>query len=78
MALSTVAAYDKDRRTGKSHIVMQHRHFCFIADTIRTGGFDFAERVRIAETFANELQATNPNFDWDRFMRAAGAQIGPA
>jgi len=78
MALSTVAAYDKDRWTGKSHIILQHKHFAFIAEVIRANGFSEDERKRIAETFANELQATNPNFDWDRFMRAAGAQIGPA
>ena len=74
MALSTIAAYDKDRRTGKSHIVLQRRHFAFIAEVIRANGFSDEERKRIAETFANELQATNSNFDWNRFMRAAGVK----
>jgi len=51
---------------------MERRHFVFIADTLRQARDDSADVT--AEFFADRLAYTNPNFDRDRFLRAAGAQ----
>ena len=71
MALTTQAAMQKDKTTGKS-VELQHRHFAFIAAVIaRMPGSQ--ERYEAAYTFALACRNTNPNFDHDRFMRACGA-----
>ena len=71
MALTTKAAHRKDITTGIS--TMEHRHFSTVAAIIRNFGYP-QERERIAQHFANELRATNPRFDRDRFVRACLAE----
>ena len=76
MALSPSSALDKDRRQPTAPS-FQHRHFAEIARIIRTmdkvsnqehGFIDIREDV--AETFADQLARTNPNFDRARFLAA--------
>lgn len=54
-------------------MTLTRQHFVLIADTIRNlpGIHDDHQRFTIAESFANRLGQTNPNFDRDRFMLAA-------
>jgi len=71
MSLSTHAAMRKDSATA-AHVQLQHRHFCFIADTIKDIS-DSNQRYETAYHFGLACRKTNPNFDHDRFMRACGA-----
>lgn len=73
--LSTSAALNKDRNTGKAS--MEHRHFATIAaiiasmDSVHNGTHGFIDiRQDVAEHFADELRATNPKFDRKRFLAA--------
>jgi hypothetical protein len=62
-------------RTMKTHMTKQH--FQFIADVLRVAHVEAAAEMEqafvedMAERFANALRRTNPNFDHDRFLRAA-------
>ena len=53
---------------------MQRRHFEFIADVIRNmptnHSRDVRNRLVMAETFADALKATNPQFSRQRFIEA--------
>lgn len=68
MPLTVNAALSKDKHSGKG-VSLQHRHFAFIAGVIADIGADDI-RATTAIRFAGECQATNSNFDWERFMRA--------
>lgn len=81
MPLTANAALSKDKSTGKG-VTLQHRHFAFIAATLKASkrAPDAMDEYLlgwgdIVKTFASECQATNPNFDWNRFMRACDADI---
>lgn len=83
MTLTIESAARKDRTTERA--TFQHRHFATIADILKRR-FTHAPDMRrldehgplrwstldICEIFADELGATNPKFDRDRFMRACG------
>ena len=67
-------AHGKDikARTGK-YASMEHRHYATIAAII-WGRFEDREtysKEDIARAFAEELRGTNPNFNKDRFLKAA-------
>lgn len=51
---------------------MEARHFEVIAAIIRTIPHEDI-RATTCLRFAGELQATNPKFDWDRFVKACNA-----
>lgn len=53
----------------KNGVNFQRRHFEFIAKVISEIGADDV-RCTTALRFAGELQATNANFDWEKFMAA--------
>lgn len=80
MALTTDSAARKDKRTAHDAPTLEHRHFAFIATTIRdmdnlaNGHTDLAKiwQRRIAEHFADNCARTNPRFDRARFLRACG------
>ena len=71
MSLSTQAAMQKDKSTGKS-VELQHRHFAFIAAVIKDIA-DAGQRYEMAYHFALACRGSNKAFDHDRFMRACGA-----
>jgi len=71
MPLSTNAAMQKDKTTGKS-VELQHRHFAFIASVIADIP-DGSQRYEMAYHFALACRGSNRHFDHDRFMRACGA-----
>lgn len=51
---------------------MTRQHFEFIADTIQR--LQWASKIDlpyVAQVFADELAATNPNFNRDKFIRRA-------
>jgi hypothetical protein len=48
---------------------LQHRHFAFIAKTIREMP-DRVNRIPVAREFAKALAETNPRFDRERFLAA--------
>ena len=65
--LTEQSAFRKDRNAATPSL--QHRHFAFIAQTIR----DMPERVNripVARAFADKLAQTNPHFDRSRFLAA--------
>lgn len=58
-------------------VEFQKRHFEFLARTLKElkdEAKDTEQADRVIEHFADALRATNPNFDHDRFMAAAGHQ----
>lgn len=70
MALSTTAANRKDLNTGRDNsVTFQHRHFAKIAAIIADIP-DAGYRADMAMHFADKLDATNPNFNRDRFLAA--------
>ncbi len=71
MPLSTQAAMQKDKTTGKS-VELQHRHFAFIAAVIADIP-DGQQRYEMAYHFGLACRKTNANFDHDRFMLACKA-----
>jgi hypothetical protein len=78
--LSTNAAKTKDKRTAKSGVELQHRHFSFIPATI-AGMPSFSATLRtqkrsVALAFADACATTNPKFDRKRFMEACGQEGG--
>ena len=65
--LTAESAARKDRTSG-ANAELQHRHFAFIAATIkdnRLGG-------NVAQVFAAACARTNPHFDRARFLAACG------
>ena len=69
--LTETAAFNKDITT-QGVIRFQHRHYAFIAQTIRAMSGDV--RADAARHFAGALAGTNPNFDRGRFLKAAGVE----
>lgn len=69
MTLSADAAFRKDRADGYGRL--EHRHFATIAQIIREIPED--RRIVTADHFADRLERTNPRFDRERFLKAAGA-----
>lgn len=55
---------------------MSRKHFELIARVLRNldGTVPHADRKATAEAFADELRATNPNFDRARFLTACGVK----
>jgi hypothetical protein len=60
-------AHCKDIRTAQRGVLLQHRHYAFIAATIAAMQGSAVYRAEIAKDFAN---ATNPRFDRLRFLAA--------
>ena len=60
-------------------IKLERRHFEFIAAILKelgdntTMGSEIGRRD-VAHTFANKLRATNPAFNYERFMKACGVE----
>lgn len=75
MPLTTESAARKDNTTG-ANAELQHRHFAFIATTIKALKPDMnATQWRIMqENFENACACTNPRFDRRRFLAACGGQ----
>jgi len=66
----------KDKRTYLNGVELQHRHFSFIAGVIADLP-THAETLRvqkrsIALAFGEACRATNPRFDYERFLEACG------
>ena len=57
----------------RSSLLLQHRHYQFIADVIK----DWAGNRDIALAFADALQNTNAHFDKARFLAACGDMPAP-
>lgn len=79
MTLTIESAARKDRTAERA--TFQHRHFATIADILKRrfkepNSYQLRACILsprdVAEVFADELGATNPKFDRDRFMRACG------
>lgn len=83
MSLTTESASRKDVRSaekadGSWPGVLQHRHFAFIAATIKAMP-DHAPSLRaqkrsVTLAFADACDGTNPRFDRARFLRACGEE----
>ena len=78
MPLKQQAAHRKDLTTGAT-ATLEHRHFAFIAATIRAMP-THAETLRTqkrscALSFADACARTNPRFDRRRFMLACGEEV---
>ena len=55
-------------------MTMTRQHFALIAEVIEQSPFAPGHKEYLAETFAEKLRATNPNFNRARFLRACGAE----
>ena len=69
----------KDISTARKGVDLQHRHFAFIAATLKSLQPDSdtlierrAEWRLIVDRFADECRETNPRFDYQRFLSACG------
>lgn len=76
MPLTAESALRKDRTT---QATLEHRHFAFIAATIKAMP-DHAATLRtqkrsVALAFATACAGTNPRFDRARFLRACGEEV---
>jgi hypothetical protein len=67
----------KDISTAQRGVELQHRHFAFIAATLKAtkppASWDankLAHWASMVLTFAKECRSTNPRFDCDRFLAA--------
>lgn len=73
--LTPASALRKDSIIGAE---LQHRHFAFIAQTIKAipdhPQFRSYLREHAAKTFADACARTNPRFDRARFLRACGME----
>ena len=70
--LTQEAASRKDRTTGQN-VELQHRHFAFIAATIKgMRVLSRRDRETVAKQFSEACALSNPRFDRDRFMTACG------
>jgi len=67
-------AHRKDINTAANGVVLQHRHFAFIAATIATMP-DAGYRADVALMFADACEKTNPKFDRKRFLAACNVSI---
>lgn len=63
------AAARKDRTSGNGSTRLEHRHFAWLAATIRDWPVP-SERAEMATYFADACTHTNPNFDRRRFLSA--------
>lgn len=78
MALTLHAALAKDTRD--KDVKLQHRHFKFIAATLRDVSLsekdetplDYSTWRAICVSFSDACAATNPKFDRARFLKACG------
>ena len=75
--LTQTSAHRKDIATGQN-AELQHRHFAFIAATIKAMP-DHAATLRtqkrsVALAFADACARTNPRFDRRRFLLACGEE----
>lgn len=68
--LTKESALRKDQTTAHG-AELQHRHFAFIAATIKQ--MHTADRTIAAKHFADACAGTNPRFDRARFLSACGA-----
>jgi len=78
MPLTAESALRKDQTNGHGSAKLEHRHFAFIAATIKAMP-DHAATLRtqkrsVALAFADACAGTNPRFDRARFLRACGEQ----
>ncbi len=76
--LTMQSALRKDRTTANT-ATLEHRHFSFIAATIKAMP-DHAPSLRtqkrsVALAFADACAGTNPRFDRARFLRACGEDV---
>jgi hypothetical protein len=73
MALTPESANRKDQNTGQN-VVLQHRHFAFIASVIAsmpdTNAAETDAKVRAMSAFADACALSNPRFDRARFVKA--------
>ena len=64
----------KDVVTAANGVTLEHRHFAFIAATIRTMPDDgYPSREDVARLFADACKETNPRFQRARFLAACDA-----
>lgn len=70
--LTRESALRKDRTTAQG-VTLEHRHFAFIAATIKDWPHD-RERAELAEHFADACRRTNGRFDRARFLSACGVE----
>lgn len=75
--LTDESATRKDLNTGTSG-TLQHRHFAFIAATIKAmpdhAASLRAQKCSCALAFADACASSNPRFDRARFLRACGLE----
>lgn len=69
MPLTIESATRKDQTSGNG-ATLEHRHFAFIAATIKELSPKYREAVALH--FADACRYSNPRFDRARFMRACG------
>jgi hypothetical protein len=75
--LTPESAARKDRTTGNS-ATLQHRHFAFIADTLRAmhmTPLSPLHRRIVIDLFAEACAQSNPRFDRARFLKACGEEV---
>lgn len=76
--LTQSSAHRKDISTGQN-ADLQHRHFAFIAATIKAMPERQAEqrfvKTQCALAFADACAGTNPRFDRRRFLLACGEEV---
>lgn len=79
MALTKESALRKDRTNGAS-ATLEHRHFAFIAATLKDLALgpglpeSQAQWMYTVQAFADACASSNPRFDRARFLRACGVQ----
>ena len=74
--LSMEAAKSKDKWTAKYGVVLQHRHFAFIASVIKGMPDQIpwpnTHKASVAVAFADACSRSNPRFERERFLKACG------
>lgn len=83
--LKIASAHRKDLKTAARGVTMEHLHFAVIAATLRevkpsAGHYDgsIAAREQWVDTvkhFAETCAVSNPKFDRERFLAAAGWEV---
>lgn len=77
--LTQESALRKDKRTAQHGPALEHRHFAFIAATLKaskpapTDKWEIEQWGWYVRHFADACAATNPRFDRARFLKACGA-----
>lgn len=69
----------KDISTAAKGVDLQHRHFAFIAATLKatkpeSAGPELNQWTNMTLQFASECRSTNPKFNRDRFLSACGVE----